>query len=44
MIFEPESYFDVKITGRLGDITHTVKAVALVSNRTVKYIRWQEDP
>lgn len=44
VIFEPESYFDVKITGRLGDITHTVKAVALVSNKTVKYIRWQEDP
>lgn len=36
--------FDITITGRLGDITHTVKATARVEDSKIKYIRWQEDP
>ncbi|MBR1871375.1 MAG: general secretion pathway protein GspK [Kiritimatiellae bacterium] len=36
--------FDVAITGKKGDITHTIKAIARVEDGKIKYIRWQEDP
>ena len=37
-------YFEIEITGAMGDISHTVRAVARVDNSKIKYIRWQEDP
>lgn len=42
--YAPEKFFEVSITGESLGITHTVKAVAIVDNDKVRYIRWQEDP
>ena len=42
--YAPEKFFEVSITGESLGITHTVKAVAIVDNGKVRYIRWQEDP
>lgn len=45
--YGPESAgqeFEVSITGESLGITHTVKAVAIVHESKVRYIRWQEDP
>ena len=42
--YAPEKFFEVSITGESLGITHTVKAVAIVQDSKVRYIRWQEDP
>ena len=42
--YAPEMFFEVSITGESLGVTHTVKAVAIVDNSKVRYIRWQEDP
>ena len=42
--YAPEQFFEVTITGESLGITHTVKAVAMVQDSKVRYIRWQEDP
>ena len=42
--YAPEQFFEVSITGESLGITHTVKAVAIVQDSKVRYIRWQEDP
>ena len=42
--YAPDKYFEVSITGESLGITHTVKAIAIVEDSKVRYIRWQEDP
>ena len=42
--YAPEKFFEISITGESLGITHTVKAVAIVENEKIRYIRWQEDP
>ena len=42
--YAPEKFFEISITGESLGITHTVKAVAIVQDSNVRYIRWQEDP
>lgn len=42
--YTPEKFFEVSITGESLGITHTVKAVAIVQDSKIRYIRWQEDP
>lgn len=42
--YEPDKFFEIAITGESLGITHTVKAVAIVQDSKVRYIRWQEDP
>lgn len=42
--FKPEKFFEISITGESLGISHTVKAVAIVEDSKVRYIRWQEDP
>ena len=42
--YEPDKFFEVSITGESLGITHTVKAIAIVEDSKVRYIRWQEDP
>jgi type II secretory pathway component PulK len=42
--YAPEMFFEVTITGASLGITHTVKAVAIVQDSKVRYLRWQEDP
>ena len=42
--FVPEMFFEISITGASLGITHTVKAVAIVEENKIRYIRWQEDP
>ncbi|MCQ2389088.1 MAG: general secretion pathway protein GspK [Kiritimatiellae bacterium] len=44
LIFAPETYFEVAITGTSLGISHTVKGVAMVKDDKVVYLRWQEDP
>ena len=44
LIYAPETYFEITITGASAGISHTVKAVAMVQDSKVRYIRWQEDP
>ena len=44
LIYAPETYFEVTIVGSSAGISHTVKAVAMVQDSKVRYIRWQEDP
>ena len=44
LIYAPEMYFEVTIVGASAGISHTVKAVAMVQDGKVRYIRWQEDP
>ncbi len=44
LIYAPERFFDITIVGSSAGITHTVKAVAMVQDGKVRYIRWQEDP
>jgi hypothetical protein len=44
LIYAPEMYFEITIVGASAGITHTVKAVAMVQDDKVRYIRWQEDP
>ena len=42
--YTPDKFFEISITGASLGITHTVKAVAIVQDSKVRYIRWQEDP
>lgn len=42
--YVPEKFFEVSIIGESLGITHMVKAIAIVDNGKVRYIRWQEDP
>ena len=42
--YAPDKFFEVTITGASLGITHTIKAVAIVEDSKVRYIRWQEDP
>ena len=42
--YAPDKFFEISITGESMGITHTVKAVAIVEESKVRYIRWQEDP
>ena len=42
--YAPEKFFEVSITGESMGITHTVKAIAIVQDSKVRYLRWQEDP
>ena len=44
LIYAPETYFEITIVGASAGISHTVKAVAMVQDEKVRYIRWQEDP
>ncbi len=44
LIFAPETYFEIAITGTSLGISHTVKGVAMVKDNKVVYLRWQEDP
>ena len=44
LIYAPETYFEITIVGTAAGISHTVKAVAMVQDEKVRYIRWQEDP
>ena len=42
--YAPDKFFEITITGESLGITHTVKAIAIVEDSKVRYIRWQEDP
>ena len=42
--YAPDKFFEVSIVGQSLGITHAVKAVAIVQDSKVRYIRWQEDP
>ena len=42
--YAPDKFFEISITGASLGITHTIKAVAIVEESKVRYIRWQEDP
>ena len=42
--YAPDKFFEVSITGESLGITHTVKAIVIVEDSKVRYIRWQEDP
>ena len=42
--YAPDKFFEVSITGESFGITHTVKAIAIVQDSKIRYIRWQEDP
>ncbi|MBQ9431321.1 MAG: general secretion pathway protein GspK [Kiritimatiellae bacterium] len=42
--YEPQKYFEIKITGESAGITHTILAVAIVQQDEVRYVKWREDP
>jgi hypothetical protein len=42
--YAPDKFFEVSITGESLGITHTVKAIAIMQDSKIRYIRWQEDP
>ena len=42
--YAPDKFFEVTITGESLGIAHTIKAIAIVEDSKVRYIRWQEDP
>ena len=42
--YAPQKYFEIKVTGEAGGITHQIKAVAIVEGDRVRYLRWREDP
>ena len=42
--YAPEKFFEITIIGESLGITHMIKAVAIVQDSKVRYIRWQEDP
>ena len=44
LTYAPDKFFEVSITGESLGITHTVKAIVIVEDSKVRYIRWQEDP
>jgi hypothetical protein len=43
LIYEPETFFEITIVGFAAGISHTVKAVAMIQDNKIRYIRWQED-
>jgi type II secretory pathway component PulK len=44
LAYAPQKFFEVKVTGGAGGITHQIKAVAIVEGGKVRYLRWREDP
>ena len=44
LTYAPDKFFEVSITGASLGITHTVKAIVIVEETKIRYIRWQEDP
>ncbi len=42
--YAPDKFFEVSITGSSLGISHTIKAIAILQDSKVRYIRWQEDP
>jgi len=42
--YAPESFFEISVVGASRGITHRVRAIAMVVDKKVKYIRWSEDP
>lgn len=42
--YTPESFFEISIVGAANGVTHRVRAIAMVVDKKVKYIRWAEDP
>ena len=47
LVFGPSQdnqFFEVTIIGKSFGIVHKIAAVAVVDNKKVRYIRWQEDP
>jgi type II secretory pathway component PulK len=47
LVFGPSQdnqFFEVTIIGKSFGIVHKIAAVAVVENKKVRYIRWQEDP
>lgn len=44
LVFTPQKYFEIKVTGESGGISHEIKTVAIVENAKVRYLRWREDP
>lgn len=42
--YAPETFFEIKITGRAAGITHSIATVAVVRDDEVRYVRWREDP
>jgi hypothetical protein len=44
LAYGPKTYFEVKVTGEAGGISHKIKAVAIVEGDKVRYLRWREDP
>ena len=42
--YTSEKFFEITITGESLGVSHSVKAVAIVEDSKVRYIRWQEDP
>ena len=42
--YAPESFFEITIIGASAGVTHRVRAVAMIVDKKVKYIRWSEDP
>lgn len=44
LVFQAQDYFEITITGVSAGISHVVKAVAMVEDSKIRYLRWQEDP
>jgi type II secretory pathway component PulK len=44
LAYAPQKFFEIKATGESGGISHQIKAVAVVENSKVRYLRWREDP
>jgi hypothetical protein len=44
LTYGPKTYFEIKVTGEAGGISHQIKAVAIVEKDRVRYLRWREDP
>ena len=47
LVFGPSQdnqFFEITIIGKSFGIVHKIAAVAVVDNKKVRYIRWQEDP
>lgn len=47
LVFGPSQdnqFFEITIIGKSFGIVHKIAAVAVVNNKKVRYIRWQEDP
>lgn len=42
--YAPEKYFEIKVTGEAGGISHRIVTVAVVESDKVRYVRWREDP